>query len=596
MRFSEDFMTELLSRVDIEEIISKYTDIKNAGSRTPVALCPFHSEKTPSFYIYRETNSFYCFGCGIGGNALTFIKNIEHLDTTEAVKLLCEKTGMTMPEDNKQDEARLSLRRRCYEANREAARFFHRCLSLPEAKPAVDYIKKRQLTKETVTHFGLGYAPDRWDALLKHLKQKGFNENELVVFYLARKTKNGGTVDAFRNRLMFPIMDLRGNVIAFGGRVLDDSKPKYINTSDTPVYKKGNGIYALNFAKNNNDRKLILCEGYMDVIAMHQAGFTNAVAGLGTAFTPEQVSLLGRYCDELYLSFDSDEAGRKATERALSMLQKSTLKIKVLDYSGVGKDPDEVIKTQGSDRMKKVINAAVNDTEFAINRAKSKYDITTDDGRLGYINEAVDILAKIPNAVERDIYTSKIADEVSVSPDALKAQMKKAIRREEKRAEILKFEEALEHMRGSDSKVPNPERKNYPKAANAEEFILAAILKNPDLVTKKNAELKESLFITQYNRNFFNALSSRIASGRSIDINSFDGENDNDNGNEEVSYMAYLAAMGHIVDKNPKGVEQCIQTLLAEKERLSVPQTARGMSDEEWVRAMQDKQKKNQNQ
>ena len=384
------------------------------------------------------------------------------------------------------------------------------------------------------------------------------------------------------------------NIIAFGGRVLDDSKPKYINTSDTPVYKKGNGIYALNFAKNNNDRKLILCEGYMDVIAMHQAGFTNAVAGLGTAFTPEQVSLLGRYCDELYLSFDSDEAGRKATERALSMLQKSTLKIKVLDYSGVGKDPDEVIKTQGSDRMKKVINAAVNDTEFAINRAKSKYDITTDDGRLGYINEAVDILAKIPNAVERDIYTSKIADEVSVSPDALKAQMKKAIRREEKRAEILKFEEALEHMRGSDSKVPNPERKNYPKAANAEEFILAAILKNPDLVTKKNAELKESLFITQYNRNFFNALSSRIASGRSIDINSFDGENDN--GNEEVSYMAYLATMGHIVDKNPKGVEQCIQTLLAEKERLSAPQTARGMSDEEWVRAMQDKQKKKKNQ
>ena len=456
MRFSDDFLTELRSRIDIEELIGRYTEIRHRGTRTPVALCPFHTEKTPSFVIYRDSQSYYCFGCGAGGNAITFIKNIERLDFTDAVKFLCEKAGMNMPAES-EDDAAISMRRRCYEANRAAARFYHTCLSLPEAAAAEEYIKKRGLSPETVTKFGLGYAPDRWDALLNHLKKKGFSEDELVAFYLARRTKNGGTIDAFRNRLMFPIIDLRGNVAAFGGRVLDDSKPKYLNSSDTPVYRKGHGIYALNFAKNNGSRQLILCEGYMDVIAMHQAGFTNAVAGLGTAFGSEQINLLSRYCDELYLSFDSDKAGRMATERALRLLKNAPMKVKVLDYTGDGKDPDEVIKTHGRERMQKVISRADNDTEFALKRAREKYDISTDDGRLGYLNEAVDILADVGNAMARDIYASRLASELSVSTDSLKTQIEKSRRRERRREATAEFENAAKAAAGEDSKIKNPE-------------------------------------------------------------------------------------------------------------------------------------------
>lgn len=589
MRFSDDFLTELRSRVDIEELIGKYTEIRHRGSRTPVALCPFHTEKTPSFVIYRDTQSYYCFGCGAGGDAVTFIKNIERLDFTEAVRFLCEKTGMNMPTDPV-DDVRIAMRRRCYEANREAARFYHSCLSLPDAKPAVEYIQKRRLTPETVTRFGLGYAPDRWDALLKHLKKKGFNEDELVSFDLARKTKNGGTIDAFRNRLMFPIIDLRGNVAAFGGRVLDDSKPKYLNSSDTPVYRKGNGIYALNFAKNNSGRKLILCEGYMDVIAMHQAGFTNAVAGLGTAFTNEQISLLARYCDELYLSYDSDEAGRKATERALRMLKNSPMKLKILDYSGEGKDPDEVIKEHGRERMQKVITSADNNTEFALKRARAKYDLNTDDGRLGYLNEGVEILADVNNAMERDIYSSKLAAELSVAVDAVKQQTAKARKRVRRREATAEFENAVRLAAGDDLKLKNPDRKKYLKASKAEEFLLAVLIKNPDMLKKLSSRLSADLFITPYNRRFFEDFSERIRSGRSLDLSSFGGDDEND----DISYISYLLTLGKFVDENPQGCEQCIQTLLAEKERISRPQTARGLSDDEWLKAMEEKRKKQQ--
>ena len=589
MRFSEDFLSELRARVDIEELVGKYTEIKHRGSRTPVALCPFHTEKTPSFVIYRDTQSYYCFGCGMGGDAINFVRNIERIDYAEAVKLLCERTGMNMPSESV-DDARITLRRRCYEANREAARFFYSCLSLPEAKPANDYIKKRGLAPETVRKFGLGFAPDRWDALLRHLRKKGFTDDELVSFDLARKTRKGSTIDAFRNRLMFPIIDLRGNVCAFGGRVLDDSKPKYLNSSDTPVFRKGQGIYALNFAKNRGDRKLILCEGYMDVIAMHQAGFTNAVAGLGTAFTPEQISLLSRYCDELYLSYDSDEAGRKATDRALKMLQNAPVKLRVLDYSGEGKDPDEVIKTHGAARMKKVISSADNDTEFALKRARAKYDISTDDGKLNYLNDAVEILANINNAMERDIYTSRISSELSVSPDAVKQQTAKARRRGVRREATAEFEEAAKAAAGADGKIKNPDRKTHLKAAKAEEFILAALINNPELLKKLSSKLSADLFITPYNRRFFEDISARIVSGRSLDISAFG----NDAENDDISYISYLFSLGKTVSENPKGCEQCIQTLLAEKERLSSPQTARGLSDADWLKAMEQKRKKQQ--
>lgn len=575
MRFSDEFLTELRSRVDIEELVGRYTEIRHRGSRTPVALCPFHTEKTPSFVIYRENQSYYCFGCGAGGDAITFVKNIERLDYVEAVRYLCERVGMNMPMDPVDDQYN-KLRRRCFEANREAAKFFYSRLISEEGAPAREYLKKRRLTDETVKHFGLGYAPDRWDSLLKYLRSKGYRDDELVSFDLARKTSRGGTIDAFRNRLMFPIIDLRGNVIAFGGRVLDDSKPKYLNTSDTVVYKKSQGVYALNFAKNNNDGKLILCEGYMDVIAMHQAGFTNAVAGLGTAFTQEQISLLSRYCTELTLCFDSDEAGVKATNRALKMLEHAPMKLRVMHLDG-GKDPDEIIKTQGKERMDQIIGSAMNDTEFALDRIRKKYDTATEDGKLNYMNEAVEVLAEIGNEIERDLYTSRLASETGVEKQALEAQIAKARRARGRKQKQKEFENALDIIRdGGEVKSPNPQKRQYRRAVAAEEIILASLLKHPDYLRKLKDKLSEDVFVTDYNKRYFRELSSRIREGRSLDLSVFNETGDN----EEMAYLSYLLAKGDSLADSLTECEQCIQTLLSEKTKADAPNVGKMSNDE----------------
>ena len=576
MRFSDDFLSELRSRVDIEELVGRYTEIRHRGSRTPVALCPFHTEKTPSFVIYRENQSYYCFGCGAGGDAITFVRNIEHLDYVEAVRYLCERVGMNMPLDPVDDEVN-RLRRRCFEANREAARFFYARLLSEEGKPARDYLQKRRLTNETVKHFGLGFAPDRWDSLLKHLKAKGFREEELVSFDLARRTSRGGVIDAFRNRLMFPIIDLRGNVVAFGGRVLDDSKPKYLNTSDTVVYKKSRGVYALNFAKNNNNGKLILCEGYMDVIAMHQAGFTNAVAGLGTAFTAEQVSLLSRYCTELTLCFDSDEAGVKATNRALKLLENAPMKLRVMHLDG-GKDPDEIIKTQGKEQMDRIINAALNDTEFALERIRREYDLTTEDGKLSYMNGAVEVLADVNNEIERDLYTSRLAQETGVEKHSLEAQVAKARRARGRRQKNREFETALDMVRdGGAVKSPNPQKRQYPRACRAEEIILASLLKHPDYLNRLRDRLSEDVFVTDFNKRFFRDISARIREGRSLELSVFNETV----GNEEMGYLSYLLAEGDSLADSVAECEECVKTLLSEKQKLSAPEVAR-LSDEDY--------------
>lgn len=586
MRFSDEFLSELRSRVDIEELVGRYTEIRHRGSRTPVALCPFHTEKTPSFVIYRENQSYYCFGCGAGGDAITFVKNIERLDYVEAVRYLCERVGMNMPMDPVDDQYN-KLRRRCFEANREAAKFFYSRLLSEEGQAARNYLIKRRLTDETVKHFGLGYAPDRWDSLLKYLKGKGYREDELVSFDLARNTSRGGTIDRFRNRLMFPIIDLRGNVIAFGGRVLDDSKPKYLNTSDTVVYKKSQGIYALNFAKNNNDGKLILCEGYMDVIAMHQAGFTNAVAGLGTAFTTEQISLLSRYCTELTLCFDSDEAGVKATNRALKLLEHAPMKLRVMHLDG-GKDPDEIIKTQGKERMGAIISSALNDTEFALERIKKQYDLSTEDGKLNYMNGAVEVLADIPNEIERDLYTSRLAGETGVEKQSLEAQVEKARRQRGWRRKQQEFENAFELVReGGDVKSPNPQKRQFRRACAAEEVLLASLLKHPDYLRKLRDKLSEDVFVTDFNRRYFRDISSRIREGRSLELSVFNEDGDN----EEMAYLSYLLAKGDSLADSVTECEQCIQTLLSEKQRASVSAVG-GLSDEEFGALMKKMQNK----
>lgn len=424
MPLSDAFLNELKFKTDIEDIISSYVSLKKRGS-TSVGLCPFHNEKTPSFTVYNDTQSFYCFGCGAGGDAVTFIKNIENLDYIDAVRFLAQRAGMDMPEDNSYDDTIVKNRRRILEINRESAKFFHSYMLSPEGKAGLDYYYSRGLTMKTITKFGLGYAPDDWDKLLVHLKSKGYKPSEMVNAGVVKISKNNRYYDNFRNRVITPIIDVRGNVIAFGGRILSETKtanePKYVNTSDTLVYKKTYELFGLNFAKNSSADSLILCEGYMDVIAMHQAGFTNAVAGCGTALTNEQVRLISRYTNEVILAYDADEAGRKALLKAINLFKQTDVKVKVPALSG-GKDPDEIIRKYGRDKFKAMLEGASNDIEFALINLRSRYDTGTTQGKIDFLKEAVKILVDV-SPIEKDIYLSRLSEELGVEKSSIKIQL-----------------------------------------------------------------------------------------------------------------------------------------------------------------------------
>lgn len=516
MRLSDSFLEELRSRVDIESVISPYVNLRRRGKNL-VGLCPFHNEKTPSFTVYPENDSFYCFGCGVGGDVITFVRRIENLDYLEAVKMLADRAGMALPEDGF-DDSMAKRRTAVLEANRAAAKFFHAELMSERGREALDYFLGRGLTIETIRHFGLGYAPDNWRALKNHLNQKGFDDTLLENANLLRRSEKNGKVnyyDNFRNRIMFPIIDPRGNVIAFGGRVMDDSKPKYINTSDTLVYKKSNGVFALNFAKNGNDGKLIVAEGYMDVIALHQAGFTNAVACLGTALTKEQANLLSRYAKEVLISYDSDEAGQKATARAINIFSSTGLEVRVLRLSG-GKDPDEIIRKYGAQRFRDIIEGAANDTEYRILRAREGIDISSDDGKLKFLSLAADILAELSSPIEVDIYASRLARELDVDKTALTAQVK--YRRENfvrRRKAEREREQQRMLMNGASSK--NPERSANLRAAKAEETIIASLMRNPDFYQKLKDEISPDDFVTALNRRIFTVVTDRVSQGGSAE-------------------------------------------------------------------------------
>ena len=398
----QDYIQEVVRRNDIEDVVQSYVQLRRRG-RTCTGLCPFHTEKTPSFVVYPETQSFYCFGCGAGGDVITFIKKISNLEYVEAVKLLASRVGMPMP--NEEDKAG-EMRRKVLAINRDAARYFYDQLNkpTPEAALAREYWRKRRgLSDNTIRRFGLGYAPDSYSDLLHYLKGRGYNEEELLESGLVRRSEKGNLYNLFRHRMITPIIDLRGNVIAFGGRVLDDSKPKYINSPETVVYKKSRTLFALNIAKRSTSRRYILCEGYMDVISMHQAGFDTAVCACGTALTPEQVKLIGEYADEVILSYDSDEAGQKAAARSLELFAPSPARVSVLNIPGA-KDPDEFIKKFGRDRFEMLLNGTANATEFKLAKIRAKYDIATDKGRLDYIKEALALLAGHISPTEREVY------------------------------------------------------------------------------------------------------------------------------------------------------------------------------------------------
>lgn len=516
MSLPEEFLQELKYRNDITEVVSSYVNLKRRG-RNMVGLCPFHSEKTPSFNIYSENGSFYCFGCGAGGDVITFVMKIENLDYMEAVRFLAQRAGMTMP-DTGYDDSMNRLRTRIYEANREAARFFYSCLNSPEGAEARSYLAGRQLSPKTIVRFGLGYSPKSRYSLCNHLKSKGFKESEIVAANLAFQSKSGkGIYDRFSDRVMFPIIDLRGNVIAFGGRLMGDGKPKYLNTSDTPVFKKSNNLFSLNNAKNSGERTLILCEGYMDVIAVNQAGFQNAVATLGTALTSEQAILMKRYADDVVICYDADEAGQKATARAIEILRNAGVQVRVLTVPD-GKDPDEFIKKHGengSAAFKNLLGKSKNDMDYRLAKLKSSFNLETTQGRVLYLNGAIKMIAALDNPVEKDIYLSGLSEEMGVEKNALLEQIKRVSRSKAGEIRREEMKKLRSEISGMGDKI-NPEHAKYPRGVKAEESLIAYLVHNPDKLDFVLKRITPDDFVTTFNKKLFEYFMDKIQGGYGI--------------------------------------------------------------------------------
>lgn len=556
MALSDSFLQELKMKTDIEDVISTYVTLKRRGA-TLVGLCPFHNEKTPSFTVYPATQSFYCFGCGAGGDAITFVKKIENLDYLDAVKTLAQRAGLQKPQEGF-DDSLSKRRRRILEMNREAARFYHSVLLSPEGKVGYDYYIGRALSAATINHFGLGFAPNQWDALLKHMRAKGYQPAELVDAGLARKGQKG-YYDNFRNRVMTPIIDVRGNVIAFGGRVLDDSKPKYINTGDTLVYKKTNELFALNFAKDSKEDALILCEGYMDVIAMHQAGFTNAVAGCGTALTTEQVRLISRYAKEVILTYDADEAGQKALQKAMTLFDQTDVKVRIPALVG-GKDPDEIIRTYGRDKFKGMLEGASNETEFRLLALRRQYNLATTQGKIDFIGGALQILATLP-PVEQDLYVSRLSEELGVERQNMKVQLQDLVARQGNRREKREFKRIVqENMRKTARETMATDASL--RKLRAEDRLISLLLRYPDC-SRLCKDFDPQWLTPGFAQRVFTLILQRLENGDGTELMDLRDRLTDD----EMGRLSGIIARGGESADAKQEFSDCLQTIRAEQQK-----------------------------
>lgn len=577
----EDIINEIKYRNDIETAISAYVNLKRRGKNL-VGLCPFHSEKTPSFTVYPENGSFYCFGCGVGGDVFTFTGLIENLDYIESVKLLAERSGVALPQDG-YDDSMQRLKNTVYNINRETARFFHGVLMSPAGKWALDYLLERGLTLKTIKHFGLGAAPDSWDALTNHLKSKGFSQNDMYAANVIGKSQRGGYYDRFKKRVMFPIINIRGNIIGFSGRAMpgeDKQGGKYVNTSDTPVYKKSANLFGINFAKNVCSERVILVEGNMDVISLHQAGFENAVAPLGTAFTPEQANLLARYTKEIVLMLDADAAGQKAVKRASELLENTGLSVRVVVIPD-GKDPDEYIKKNGPERFSALLEGAVSDMEYKLLTAAQGIQLETEDGRLKYLSLAAEVIAGADDVMTRDIYIGRLSDKYGVSRTALTAKVEELRRKNTRYKQKKEINEIIRPKFTKDD--VNPERRKSPKGVAAEEALIAVLLKNPDFYGYAKEKLPPEKMITSLNRRIYETIIETLDNGAALDISVF-------------AVKLLPAELGYLVslqngDKAGKNAEivlkDCIEVILEEDMLMSMPESAEE-SVEDWAQGLKN--------
>ena len=580
-----EYIEELTRRTDIVELVGSYVQLKRKG-RLYGGLCPFHSEKSPSFYVYPDTQSFYCFGCGAGGDAITFAKKINSIDYPEAVKMLAARAGMPEPQE---DDKTGRMRSRILSMNKEAARFFHACLNstVEEARQARAYWRRRGLDDKTIVRFGLGYAPNDGQALYQFLRDKGYNQQELDASGLFKRSPSGRIYCLFWKRVMTPIFDLRGNIIAFGGRVLDDSKPKYVNSPETLVYHKSDTVFALQIAKRSASRRFVLCEGYMDVISMQQAGIDTAVCACGTALTPDQVRLISEYADEVILSYDSDEAGQKATLRSLELFRNSPVKVGVLQIPGA-KDPDEYIKKYGAERFKALLDGVGNALDFRLGRLRSQYDLSQDAQRLEYVKQAVDLLAERSSPTEQEVYAGRLAEETNISKTAIMTQLGTAVkkagskRRREHDRQVLRAGEMdqikVSYTAGGSQALG---------IVSAQQRLLAAILREPRYLDLVQGQLTAEQFIQPQQKELYQAMVDCRQQGVDISLatlRAFVSE-------EALNELSHLAAQYSDVNCTPDDIRLYLDRIAR---GMPVASKAASMTNEELSSYFQSMREKKQ--
>ena len=554
MAFPPSFLDELTARNPIEDVVGQYVSLKRSGSNL-FGLCPFHGEKTASFSVAPDKGIYYCFGCHKGGSVINFEMEIEGLSYPDAVRALAKRAGMEVPEDE-QYQSRYRQQERLWALNKEAARFFHTQLYGQAGRQGLAYAQKRGMPKSTLTKFGIGFAPDSWSSLCDAMRAKGYTDEELKQTGLASVSQEKGNVyDRFRNRLMFPIIDVRGNVIGFGGRVMDDSTPKYLNSPESMVFNKRKNLFALNLAKKSSLGYLILVEGYMDAVALHQYGFDCAVASLGTSLTEEHAALLARYTEQVVLIYDGDNAGQNATQRAIPMLEKAGLQVKVLQMKDA-KDPDEYLKKFGADRFKLLLEDASNRVEYQLRAIMRKYDLKEDSQRIQYLAEASRFISSLTNAVQREVYGTRAAEAAGISYDAFKIEVDKAYRsrtaREKKKQEKIDL---------SPARNLQPHSRNFRydnlKSAMAEETVIAMAVKEPALLDQVGV-LSQSHFSSEVLGRAFGQLLQRHIEGAEVSLGIL-----TDFTAEEMAHLAGILQR-HDSPINEQAFQDCIRTILSE--------------------------------
>ena len=571
MPIPERFLDELTERSDIVDVVSQYVRLTKKSGANLFGLCPFHSEKTPSFSVSPSKQIYHCFGCGKGGGVINFIMEIENLGFQDAVAFLARRANMPMPEEVETEDT--SHRRRILELNRDAARFFYEQLVSPAGKPAQDYVDRRGISGAMVRNFGLGFAPDSWSALTDAMHAKGYSDQDLLEAGLVKPSRRGGVYDTFRNRLMFPVIDVRGSVIGFSGRILGDGEPKYLNSPETAVFSKSHNLFALNLAKKSKRGYIILVEGNIDVVSLHQAGFDCAVASLGTSLTPEQARLLSRYTGEVILCYDSDGAGKKAAQRAIGILEKLDMKVRVLQVTGA-KDPDEFIKKNGPDAFANLISGSAGQVEYRLQAVAEQYPPDTDEGKVDYLKAAASLLASMPNAVEREVYAARVAQKAGVTRQAVTGEVER-LRRQ--RLREAKKRQARDQTRPSVNAQPAQRGIRYddPRSARAEEGLIRLLYLDPGLA--RGRELPDAAqFSSPLLGRFYAELLRRLQSGERISLGVLSGQFTA----EEMSHFTTVLDAPEDLSNGERALADYIQII-----------AGRG-SEEEDLRALAEKYRK----